>query len=33
MLEEGMFDRLHYQNNSLSQAAAYSDMPHHHQME
>ena len=30
MLEEGMFERLQYQNNSISQAAAYSDMPHHH---
>ena len=33
LLEEGMFERLHYQNNSLSQAATYSDMPHHHQMQ
>ena len=32
MLEKGIFERLHSQNTALSQAAAYSDMPHHHQI-
>jgi hypothetical protein len=32
MLEEGMFERLHSQNTAHFQAAAYSDMPHRHQI-